>query len=109
MNKEEILKLSQQENKGKPDERELNAIGKASRVGMAVGGVLCVILVLVSRHILNRPEIAFAGWMIFFAMQGSNEFVLYSQLKSRSKLVCGIIDILFAVVCAVAMVIMVMK
>ena len=109
MNKEEILKLSQQENKGKPDERELNAMGKASRAGMAVGAILCVILVLVSNHILNRPELALAGWMIFFAMKGSSEFVLYSQLKDRTKLMFGIVDILFAIANAVTVFYIIMR
>ena len=104
MNKEEILKLSQQENKGKPDERELNAIGKASRVGIVVGGILCVILVLVSRFILNRPEIALAGWMIYFAMQGSNNITMYVQLKNRTKLFCGIMYIIATIGFTVAMV-----
>ncbi|MEE0264074.1 MAG: DUF6442 family protein [Acutalibacteraceae bacterium] len=104
MNKEEILKLSQQENQGKPDELELNAIGKASRAGMVVGGILCVILVLVSRWVLNRPELALAGWMIYFAMQASNKIAMYVQLKNRTSLFCGIMYVIATIGFAVAMV-----
>ena len=104
MNKEEILKMSQQENKGKLDEREQAAFGKASRVGMLVGALLCVVLVLVSEFILKKPELALAGWMVYFAMQGSSNIILYTQLKNRSKLIYGIIETIFAIAFAVAVV-----
>ncbi len=104
MNKEEILKMSQQENKGKLDERELAAFGKASRVGMLVGALLCVALILVSEFVLNMPELALVGWMVYFAMQGSSNIVLFKCLKTRSKLIYGIVGIVFAVAFAIAIV-----
>ena len=82
MKKEDILKMSQKENEGKLDERELEAFGKASRVGMAVGGVICAILVIVSRFVLDIPELALAALMVYFSMQGSSEITLYKYLKS---------------------------
>ena len=102
MNKDEILKISQQENKGKLDERELAAFGKASRVGMLVGALLCVTLILVSEFVLNMPELALAGWMVYFAMQGSSNIVLFKFLKTRSKLIYGIVEIVFSIAFAVA-------
>lgn len=105
MNKEDILKMSQQENKGKLDERELAVLGKASRIGMLVGILLCVVLILVSKFILNMPELALAGWMVYFAMQGSSNIVLYKNLKTQSKLTYGIIEIVLAVAFAAAFVI----
>ena len=104
MNKEDILKMSQQENKGKHDERELAAFGKASRIGMFVGAMVCVALILVSEFILNMPELALAGWMVYFAMQGSSNMVLYKHLQARSKLIYGIVEIVLALVFAVAVV-----
>ena len=104
MNKDEILKMSQQENKGKLDERELAVYGKASRVGMLVGGLLCVALIIVSRFILNIPELALVGWMVYFAMQGSSNIVLYKYLKTSSKLIYGIVEIVFSIAFAVAIV-----
>lgn len=101
MNKEEILKRSQQENKGKLDECELSAFGKASRIGMLVGGMLCAVLILVSEFVLNMPELALAGWMIFFAMQGSSNIVLYKYLKIRLKLIYSVVEIALAVAFAV--------
>ena len=104
MNKDEILKISQQENKGKLDERELAVFGKASRVGMLVGGLLCVALILVSEFVLNMPELTLVGWMVYFAMQGSSNIVLFKYLKTPSKLIYGIIEIALAVTFAVAIV-----
>lgn len=105
MNKEDILKMSQRENKGKLDERELAAFGKASRIGMLVGAVLCVILILVSEFVLNKPELSLVGWMVYFAMQGSSNIVLFKYLKTHSKLVYGIIEIAFAIAFVIALVV----
>lgn len=105
MNKEDILKMSQRENKGKLDERELAAFGKASRVGMLVGAFLCVILILVSEFVLNKPELSLVGWMVYFAMQGSSNIVLFKYLKTRPKLVYGIIEIGFSVAFIIALVV----
>ncbi|MBE5780960.1 MAG: hypothetical protein E7328_03980 [Clostridiales bacterium] len=96
--------MSQQENKGKLDERELAVFGKASRIGMLVGGLLCVALVLLSEFVFNMPELALAGWMVYFAMQGSSNLVMYQHLRSRSKLMYGMIDVVCAAAFAVAMV-----
>ncbi|MBR5389842.1 MAG: hypothetical protein IK141_00885 [Clostridia bacterium] len=109
MNKEDILAKSRQENKGKPDELEVAAFGKASRIGMFVGGAICMILVLVSRWLLGRGDFALAGWMIYMAMQGSSNLVLYKHLKKQGKLIFGILYTVFAVVFMVAFAIAIYK
>ncbi len=96
--------MSQNENRGRLDEREVAVFGKASRVGMLVGALVCVALVLVSEFVLKKPELALAGWMVYFAMQGSSNVVLYKHLKSRSKLIYGIVEIVFALAFAVCIV-----
>ena len=48
MNKEEILSRNRKETAGRPDERELKIYADASQVGMAVGGLLCGLIVLFS-------------------------------------------------------------
>lgn len=102
MNKEDILERSRQENKGKPDELEVAAFGKATRAGMYVGGVICIILVIVSRWVIDRPELALASWMIYMAMQGASNIVLYKHLKRQEKLISAIICTGLAVVFAVS-------
>lgn len=104
MNKEEILKMSQQESKGKLDERELVVLGQAARVGMLVGAFLCIALILVSDFVLNMPELSWAGWMVYFAMQGSSNLILFKHLKTRRKLIYGIVEIVLVIVFAIAIV-----
>lgn len=48
MNKDEVLKMSREENEGRHDEREIIAFGTASRAGMLVGALVCVLLVFAS-------------------------------------------------------------
>ena len=105
MNKDDILKKSQQENEGKLDERELSVLGKASTKGMQVGLLLCVALVFFSKYVLKMPEIAFAGWLVYFAMQGTCNIVTFYYLKKRSKLVLGIVEITIAIAYIVAMIV----
>lgn len=105
MEKEEILRRSQLESKGKPDELENYALGAASRVGMVTGAAVCVLLVLVSRYALDVPELALAGWMVLFAMQGSGNLTMYRHLKTKKKLVLGLVEVAFAIVFAVATVV----
>ena len=109
MNKEDVLAKSRQENEGKPDELEVAAFVKASRVGMYLGGAICMILVLISRWLLDRADIALAGWIIYMVMQGSSNLVLYKHLKSQEKLISGIICTVFAVAFMVVFAIAVYK
>ena len=81
MNKDEILKMSREENEGKHDEREMMAYGTASRVGMLVGAIICAVLVFASELLFHIPEIGLVGWLVYFAMQGSGNIVaIYSVL-----------------------------
>lgn len=103
MNKEDILELSRKENEGKQDERENAAYGEAGRNGMAVGGILCAILVFLSEFLFNLPEIGLVSWMIYFAMYGTHRVTLYAKLKERNHLITGIITLAVAVLFAVAL------
>ena len=79
------------------------------RVGMLVGGIICVLLVLASEFIFGIHEIGLAAWLVYFAMQGSHSVAVYTKLKDRKKLVYGIIELaisaLFAAVLVVTTVI----
>ena len=105
MNKEEVLKMSREENEGRRDEYEMIAYGTASRVGMLVGAIICAVLVFVSEMLFHIPEIGLVGWLVYCAMQGSGSIVLFQKLKNRQNLVWGILEIVFAVAFAVALVI----
>ena len=104
MNKDEILKMSREENEGRHDEREMIVYGTASRVGMLVGAIICAVLVFASELLFHIPEIGLVGWLVYCAMQGSGNIVLYRDLKNRRHLIWGIIETVFAVAFAVALI-----
>ena len=105
MNKEEILKMSRTENEGKRDERELMVSGTASRFGMAVGILMCTLLVLASELLFNIPEIGLAGWLVYFSMYGASNFAMYKELRNRRNLKWGIITTAAAVAFAVLLIV----
>ena len=105
MNKDEVLKMSREENEGRHDEREIVAFGTASRVGMLIGALVCVLLVFASELLFHIPEIGLVASLVYFAMQGSSNIVLFRDLKKRRNLIWGIIEIAFAVAFAVVLVI----
>ena len=105
MNKDEILKMSRAENEGKHDEREIMVSGTASKFGMAVGVLICTLLVLASELLFNIPEIGLAGWLVYFSMYGASNFVMYKELKIRRTLEWGLIATAAAVVFAVLLIV----
>lgn len=105
MTKDEILKRSREENNGRADEREIRAYGTASRVGILAGAVVCILLVFAGELLLHMPEIGFVGWIVYFAMQGSGSIALYRDLKSPRNLFWGLVEIVIALVFAVALIV----
>jgi len=105
MDREEILKRSRKENEGQHDEREMAAHGHASRVGMLVGAFVCVALVLASEFIFHIPEIGWVGWLVYFTMQGTGNIVLFKDLGNRKSLIWGVVELVFAVLFAVVLVV----
>jgi len=91
MDKESILKMSREENEGRRDEREMAVSAEAAKVGMLVGGLVCIVLVFLGRLVLNAPEISFAGWMVYFSMYAGSDFFLFRRLGNRRYLIWGII------------------
>ena len=105
MNKEEILKMSRAENEGRHDEREITAMGAASRIGMAVGALMCTLLAFASELLFHIPEIGLASWLVYFSMYGATNFVMYRELKNRRNLKWGIMVTVAAVAFAVALIV----
>ncbi|MBR5713144.1 MAG: hypothetical protein IKX54_06065 [Lachnospiraceae bacterium] len=105
MDKDTILQMSREENVGRPDEREQSVASTAAKTGMLVGCIVCVALVFLDRFVLHVPEVALAAWMVYFAMYGSSNIVLYRKLRNRRNLDFGIIAIVAAAGLCAAMVI----
>lgn len=104
MNREEILRMSREENSGGHDERERIAFGSASRVGMLAGAFVCVLLVFASKLLFHLPEIGWVGWLVYFAMQGSSNIALFRVLESRRNLLWGVIELAVAAAFAAALI-----
>lgn len=105
MDKEKILEMSRQENKGKNDEREASVYAAASRVGMAVGALVCIMLVIISEFVIDVPEVGMVGWLVYFAMLGASSIVVYRQLKKRINLVTAILELLCAVMYTISLIV----
>ena len=97
MDKETILRMSREENEGKPDEREQSVEEKAAQIGKAVGIAVCLLLVFVAEWMLNNGDLARGAWLVFFAMEGSSDLYKYLNTKKTSQLVWAVLSLLSAV------------
>lgn len=102
MNKDEILAKSRSENKD-GDERELKILADSSKVGMAIGGILSVMIVAFSR-IVEEPLLGLAAWTVYFSMFGSRRLYQFIKTNEKVRLVQALIGILFGVACFVGMI-----
>jgi len=71
MNREEILEKSREENK-KMDEREKNALTVAGQRATAVGGLVCMAIILLNACLdrYNNPA-TWAVWGVYLSMTGT--------------------------------------
>lgn len=91
MNKEEILKMSQQENKGKCDEMEISISHKASSISKSVGITVCILLTLIETIFFESTDISTVAYLIITYMTFAEFTYLYKHLRKRSYLVLSII------------------
>ena len=105
MNREEILEKNRAESEGREDERELQISADASKVGMAVGGILSVLIVLFSK-IVDVPILGLAAWAVYFTMFGSRRAYQYAKTKEKARLVQAIIGIVLGLTFTVGMVVL---
>ena len=105
MNKDLILKMSREENEGRRDEREMIAYGTASRVSGRVGAIICAGLVFAGELLFHISEIKLVGLLVYSAMQGSGNIVLYNKLKDRQSLNWGIAEHVLALAFAIVLVV----
>ena len=103
MDREQILARNRKENEGREDERELKIFADASKFGMAVGGILAVLIVLFSR-ITKIPELGFGAWALYFAMFGSRRAYQYGKTKERKRLIQAIVGLVAGAACIAGMV-----
>ena len=108
MNKEEILSRNRKEAVGKPDERELKIYADASKIGMTVGGLLCVLIVLFSYYV-KLPVLSLAAWSVYFAMSGSRCLYQFLKIGNRTQLFQTVIGLGFSIAGLIYMVVLGLK
>lgn len=104
MNKDEILAKSRKENKD-GDEREIQILANSSKIGMAVGGILAVLIVLFSR-LVNEPMLGLSAWAVYFSMFGSRRLYQFFKTNEKIRLFQAIIGIVFGIACLAGMIVL---
>lgn len=108
MNKKEILEKSRKENEGQLDEREQQINDSASKFGMAVGGILSIIIVILSR-IFDLPLLGLSAWSVYFSMYGTRHLYNFIFTKDKVELFQTIVGITFGVCCFCGMIAFIKK
>lgn len=88
MKKEEILAKSRKENE-KIDEMEQFAQAKAGKMAMGIGGVLCMMFLLL--HTIRTGEINNSLYAVYLGMESVFHFVTYKEVRKKRDLVYGIL------------------
>ncbi len=99
MNKDDILKKSRAENRN-GDEREEKIRLHSYAMSAAIGGLLCMICVLIENGIFNRSTTLI--WTIYTGMMFSQKLLNSIKLKKRFDIVLSVIWGLCCVINAVA-------
>jgi hypothetical protein len=98
MDKDQILQMSRDENKGQPDEREQSIEKQAANIAKAVGIAVCLLLVLLAECVLHNRDIGRTAWIVFFAMEGSSNCCKFIKTKKRSYLFWAVLELICAVI-----------
>ncbi len=98
MEKEDILKASQKENK-KRDLVELDVVKQANNYAALVGTIACC-MILVLASVVARTML-YSPWFIYFSMMGTNWLIRSVRLKKKTD---WILTSLFIVLALLALV-----
>ena len=93
MTKEEILAKSRADNKTR-DEMEKSVFFKSGQTACAVGGMVCMLIVIMEEVVKNT--FSFSGWSIFLSMTGTMLVSKYRILKKPLYLVAGAAELIIA-------------
>ncbi|MBO5525674.1 MAG: hypothetical protein J5993_02895 [Clostridia bacterium] len=95
MDKQTVLEKSRAENKN-GDEREHFALGRATNVGSAVGGLVCALFIVLSVVFDDIPTMCVA-FGVYLSITGTTLFVKFCLLKKKHELFFGLIEWALAV------------
>lgn len=97
MDKDTVLKLSRKENEKRTGEWELSIMNKASGIARWAGLTACMILVLADEFLFHTRVVGIGAWIVYFAIDGSTDLVLYVHCHRKSKLIWAVVKLLCAV------------
>ena len=97
MDKEQILKLSRQENEKKYDEYEVSAIDYSYKISRIIGGILCALLAWVGAFLYEARELSMGVCSVYFSMAASSNIIRFIKLKRKQDLIWGIIESLVTI------------
>ena len=95
MNREEILEKSRKANIRK-DEMESYAIAKAGQMAFSIGGIVCMVVLLVENFISGHVNTSL--WTVYLSMRGTSDLVEYQYLKDKKTLRFAVINYVLAIV-----------
>ena len=96
MNKEEILEKSRFENRNL-DEMEKDTLLKAGRLASGVGGMLCMLIMLIEIS-LSAKGPSLCLWTVYLSMTSTTLLVKYKSRKKKHELIFGLIQMALAVI-----------
>jgi hypothetical protein len=95
MDRNDILEKSRKENRNM-DEREKDALAKAGQKATAVGGVVCVFIILFEAIVSDF--VSFSTWAVYLSMTGTTLLVKYSILRRKHELLFGLLQLALAII-----------
>jgi len=95
MNREEILERSRKENKNQ-DEMEKDALAKAGQRACAIGGLVCMVIILLETIFAESVNVS--TWAVYLSMTGTMLLVKYLRLKRKHELIFAVIQLILAAV-----------
>ena len=96
MDKDTVLTLSRKENEKKPGEWEISILNKASGIARCAGLAACMLLVLADEFLFHTRIVGMTAWIVYFAIDGSTDLVLYIHYRRKSKLVWALVKLFCA-------------
>ena len=82
MDKDQILQMSRNENKGKPDEWEQSVVEQAAQLGKSVGLFVCILVVLLADFVLQNRDLGRGAWLVFLPWKAAA--ICTNTLRRRS-------------------------
>lgn len=93
MDRDEILAMSRQENQ-KQDEMERDTLVRAGRVACAVGGLVCMAVIILEA--IFSDHVNMSTWAVLLSITGTMLLMKYMRQKKVHELVFAVLQLALA-------------